>query len=144
MRTCCPPSGDTKSPSWTEELINFMSTPNTPTPTPNTFKPLNPATAAQLAHGYARYAQLTQELSSGVITPEVPTKAAELEGLRKHLNISLLNHAGELLGAWNIVRTEYEPALRAVATVFGRVGLLGQPEAQQPAPAPTNVEPLNP
>lgn len=111
---------------------------NTP-PTPNLHKPLNNATAGQLANAYARFVQLTEELSSGILTPETDTKAAELEGLRKHLSISLLRHAGELLGAWNIVRSEYEPALRSVATIFGRIGLLSPAEAPpQPAqPAAT-------
>lgn len=119
---------------------------NTPTPTPH--KPLNQATAAQLAHAYARYAQLTEELKSGIITPETATKTAERDGLEKHLTATLFRHAGELLGAWNIVRTEYEPALRSVATIFGRIGLLSPAEPPQsqptPAPAPANVEPLNP
>lgn len=105
------------------------------TPTPDTHKPLNAATAGQLAHAVARYTQLNSELSSGIITPETQTKIAERDGLEKHLNITLLRHAGELLGAWNIVRSEYEPMLRSVATVFGRIGLLGAP-AEQPAPAP--------
>lgn len=118
-----------------------MST--TPTPIPNTHKPLNQATAAQLAHGFARYVQLTEELKSGIITPETATKAAERDGLEKHITATLLRHSGELLGAWNIVRTEYEPLLRSVATVFGRIGLLGAAgPAEQPAPAPANVEPL--
>lgn len=120
---------------------NFMS--NTPN-TPNTHKPLNQATAGQLANAYARYTQLNVELSSGIITPETATKTAERDGLEKHITATLFRHAGELLGAWNIVRTEYEPALRAVATIFGRVGLLcpAEPQPAQSAAAPTNVEPL--
>lgn len=116
----------------------------TPTPIPNTFKPLNPATAAQLAHAYARYCQLSEELKSGILTPETNTKTAERDGLHKHLTAALMSHAGELLGAWNVVRSEYEPLLRSVATVFTRIGLLSPPEQQQPAPAPApaNVEPL--
>lgn len=112
---------------------------NTTTPTPH--KPLNQATAGQLAHAFARYAQLSEELKSGIITPETATKSAERDGLEKHLTATLLRHTGELLGAWNIVRTEYEPLLRSVATVFGRVGLLSG-AAEQPAAAPANVEPL--
>jgi len=105
---------------------------NTPTPTPNTHKPLNQASAAQLAHGFARYCQLSKELESGIITPETATKSAERDGLHKHLTVTLLSHAGELLGAWNVVRTEYEPLLRSVATVFGRIGLLGGGEEPLP------------
>lgn len=97
--------------------------------------------AGQIANAYARYQLLSEKLQlkngqpTCIVTPETNSEVAEHSGLQKFLANSFLRHGAELIGSWHIVKTEYEPALRAVATIFARVGLGPQPETTTAAPA---------
>jgi hypothetical protein len=117
-------------------VTNIPAQPESESPQLPGRKPLNPVSAAQLAHAVGRYYQLSESLQlvngnpTCIITPFTATQVAEHAGLQKHLQATLVSHAGELLGCYNIVRTEYEPLLRSIATVFGRIGLGSQAQTQ--------------
>lgn len=112
----------------------------TPAPTPAPQQParLNPAAAGHIAHCLAQHAELTEKLSSGLVTPDTAAQKAQLAAVEKTLSAAMLAHGRELLGAWNVVRTEYEPILRSVATVFRHTlfPFLATEEQTTTAPSP--------
>jgi len=110
--------------------------------------PLTNQLAAQIAAGIGRRAQLEESLGSGIITPDTEAQKAELNGINTFLTRALSAHAAELIGCYHMVRSEYEPLLRAIHTVGLRTGIVQIPEQpsaapEQPAPAPANVESIN-
>lgn len=120
-----------------------MSNNNTPTPEPASQpRPaaLNPASAGQLANAFGRYLDLSEKLSSPVITPETEQMKSERAGLEKFLHTKLLTHAAELIGSWNVVHSEYEHILRSLAIVFRRIGVIPV-EVEQPQPSQQTPQP---
>lgn len=110
--------------------------------------PLTPQLATQIAAGIGRRAQLEESLGSGIITPETEAQKAELNGINTFLTRVLNAHAGELIGCYHMIRSEYEPLLRAIHTVGLRTGIVQVPEQspaapEQAVPAPANVESIN-
>lgn len=63
------------------------------------------------------------------------SRDAETNALVEYVAAGLLAHAGELLGCYYAVQTEYNPLLRVLVPVVRRVNAQIHQLAQQPAPA---------
>lgn len=75
---------------------------------------------AEIAGALARLKELSKSALSS------PTADAEIKGLNEYLVRSFLQYGEEFLGCWITIRREYEPALKALASVAHRVrGILG-------------------
>lgn len=75
----------------------------------------------KLANSFGRYLELTEQLSSALVTPNTETMKAEHAGLKSYLSETLLSHAGELLACYSVVHNEYQPLLQSIATIVRRI-----------------------
>jgi hypothetical protein len=69
----------------------------------------------QIAANYTRLIELRNATVHGV------NREAEIRGLIQSLSEDFINHAPEFLGVWEVVRSEYEPLINNIVSVFRRV-----------------------
>jgi hypothetical protein len=69
----------------------------------------------QIAANYTRLIELRNATVHGV------NREAEIRGLIQSLSEDFINHAPEFLGVWEVVRSEYEPFINNIVSVFRRV-----------------------
>jgi len=113
--------------------------------TQKTLGPLTFKECDQIAGSLARL----EEIAAYSI--QTAAHQAEIRGLHEYLANTFINHGAEFLGCWFTVRREYEPSLKAVASIAYRVrAILAPPQApakdvEEPATdaTPSNVIPLN-
>jgi hypothetical protein len=91
----------------------------------------------QIAANYTRLIELRNATVHGV------NREAEIRGLIQSLSEDFINHAPEFLGVWEVVRSEYEPLINNIVSVFRRVravsslrDAIDQQQAQVPKEAP--------
>jgi hypothetical protein len=89
----------------------------------------------EIAGALARLAEINEN------TILSPTVEAELKGVREFLTNAFVQHGSEFLGAWNTLKEEYQPLLRAFAIVTSRVsGILIETERHRAAAAEKKSE----
>jgi hypothetical protein len=91
----------------------------------------------QIAANYTRLIELRNATVHGV------NREAEIRGLIQSLSEDFINHAPEFLGVWEVVRSEYEPLINNIVSVFRRVravsslrDAIDHQQAQVPKEAP--------
>lgn len=89
-------------------------------------KRLSTEIAIQLGGALAKVAEL-ENLS--IVTKE---SEAELRGLKSFINDTLHEYANDLLGAWFVVRQEYEPLVNGVSRLLFRASSLNAPQVSAP------------
>ena len=96
--------------------------------TPATSVPNGPLTF-EIANQVAGALQRLEELAAYEI--KLPAHEAEIRGNHEFLANTFINHGAEFLGCWFTVRREYEPALKAIASVAFRVRAILTPPVEQ-------------
>jgi hypothetical protein len=115
----------------------------------NESKPLTRQLAAQILTEFDRLGELYE---SQIATPQ---REAEIRALEQSIGSALFAFGPELISAWMVNKTEYEPLIGGIATVLERVDFVRQQRAsrinamraqQQAAPliVPAAVPPAQP
>ena len=90
--------------------------------------PAAPAQPARLSHKTANELagalQRWTELRNAKI--KTPTTDAELAGLTEYMATTLITHSSDLLGAWFVVRAEYEPLIGVLTNIKARLDAVCQ------------------
>jgi hypothetical protein len=108
------------------EIINPSPEPQPqPAAAPQLPDRLNQRQIAELLSAYSRFVELAEALKSPLVTPDTATLQAERAGLEKFLAANLLAHGAELLSCLHIVRNQYEPMLKVLATIARQIGIVG-------------------
>jgi hypothetical protein len=107
---------DPAIPPKTEHYLGYMSENAT---TPEVRKPnLTFEQFQEIATAYGRLL----DIKASVI--KTPNHDAEAKGLVEFICNQMLEHAPEFLGAWVVLKNEYEPAVNALSLIFPRMHAL--------------------